>query len=354
MNLFLKRGATMKDNNRKDDTRKDINNKKKKKRKKGIIISTIFLLLAIVSFVLGSLYFELNKIKNTKISQSNEDLGISKETEERTKAEDPDGEIINIALFGIDRRSKNEASRSDALLIATIDKKSKKIKLSSIMRDLYVNIPGRGKDKITHAYAYGGPQLAIRTLNQNFQLDIKDYVTVDFFGLEKIINSLGGVSVNVKKEEVEEINFYIKEQAALEGVSPSTLKKSGVQNLNGIQAVAYSRIRHVGNGDYQRTERQKAVLTALFNKVQQGGITKYPAILSAVLPYTETSMSKGDLISLGTSVLTSGTKTLDQIRFPLDKHTKSQTIGGVYYLVSDLKTLANHMHGYIYEDIRPE
>ncbi|MCM0650593.1 LCP family protein [Clostridium swellfunianum] len=325
----------------------------KKKRKKYIIISIVFVLLAVISAVVGGFYAELSKINTTKLTKDNSELGISDEAQKKIEQEDPNNEITNIALFGVDRRSKNEASRSDSLMIATIDKKHKKIKITSIMRDSYVNVPGHGKTKITHAYAYGGPQLAIRTLNENFQLNIKDYATVDFFSLEKIINSLGGVQINVTKEELPLINGYVQETASIEKVTPPVLSKSGVQNLNGMQAVAYTRIRYTAGGDFERTERQRTVLNALFSKVQQAGVSKYPSIVSTILPYVETSIDKLDIISMGTGVLTSGTKTLEQERFPLDNQGKGQTISGVWYLVFDVKTTADQIHKYIYDDIKP-
>ncbi len=334
-------------------SRRSKNKHKKSKRKKYIILSIVFVLLAVVSASAGSFYHELSKMKNTKLTTDNKELGISDETQKKIAQEDPNNQIINIALFGVDRRSQNEASRSDSLMIATIDKKHKKIKISSIMRDSYVDVPGHGKTKITHAYAYGGAQLAIRTLNENFKLNIKDYVTVDFFSLEKIINSLGGIQINVTKEELPFLNSYITETANIEKVTPPLLTKTGLQKLNGIQAVAYTRIRYTAGGDFERTERQRTVLTALFNKIQEGGVAKYPSIVSTIFPYTETSIDKLDLISMGTSVLTSGTKTLDQARFPLDNQGKGETIKGVWYLVFDIKTTADQIHKYIYEDIKP-
>ena len=333
--------------------RSDKHKPKKRSRKKVAIISIIFVLLLIVSAVIGAGYYQLGKIENKKISKNNEDLGINSDAQKRIEEEDPNKDIVNIALFGLDKRDKNEAGRSDSIMIATVDKKHKKIKLSSIMRDTYVNVPGHGKTKITHAYAYGGAQLAIKTLNENFQLNIKDYVTVDFFSLEKIIDSLGGVSINVKKEEIPLINGYMAETANIEKVKVPTVTKSGTQTLNGMQAVAYTRIRYVGNGDYERTERQRTVLSAIFEKIQAAGVSKYPSIVTTILPYTETSMSTPTLISTGTGVLTSGTKTLDQERFPIDGYCEGKFIDKVWYLVADLKATTDQIHKYIYDDVKP-
>lgn len=332
------------------ENRNKRSSKPKKKNKKVIIISSILaVILLIGAGSFGYMYSMLSKVKTAEIDKSNDATGINSEIINKIDKEDPNKDVTNIALFGVDRRSKDEASRSDALMIASIDKKTKKIKISSIMRDLYVDVPGHGKTKITHAYAYGGAQLAIKTLNENFKLNIKDYVTVDFFSLEKIIDKLGGVTIDVTKAEVPYINSYMTETAGIENKAITTLTKSGTVNLNGMQAVAYSRIRYIGN-DYERTERQRKVLTQMFNKIQSAGLTKYPGIVSTLLPYVETSIGKTDILSMGTEVFTSGIRTIDQMRYPTDG--VGQTINKVYYLVADIAKVSDQMHKYIYEDIK--
>lgn len=327
---------------------------KKKRRRKVIIIASIFILLAAISATIGGYsFYELSKIKTSDLSKNKEDLGIDNEAEQQISKEDPGNDITNIALFGLDRREKDAASRSDAIMIASIDKKHKKIKLSSIMRDTYVKVDGHGMTKMTHAYAYGGPQLAIKTLNENFNLNIKDYVAVDFFSLEKIIDSLGGVTIDVNQNEIKLINSYMGEVANIEKSSIKHVTKSGSQTLNGMQAVAYSRIRYVGNGDYERTERQRKVLTAMLEKIQNAGVTKYPSIVTTLLPYTETSLSKGNILSTGVGVLTSGTKTIDQERFPTDGNAVGKMIGGVSYITTNLSKTTDQIHKYIYDDIKP-
>jgi LCP family protein required for cell wall assembly len=333
---------------------KNKNRKKTNKRNK-IIMSIIIVLLFIVSMFGSYTFFQLNKIKSTKISTKDEDLGIKPEVKKKLEAEDSNNDITNIALFGLDKREKGENGRSDAIMIASVDKKSKKIKLSSIMRDSYVDVPGHGKTKINHSYSYGGPELAIKTINQNFDMDIRDYVTVDFFSLEKIINAVGGIQVDVKKSEISYINDGIDEQAryAKDNYRPN-VTKSGLQTLNGRQAVAYARIRNTGNGDFERTDRQRKVLNELLNKIQTSGVTKYPQIVSELLPYVETSMSKIDIIKLGSSSFLSGIKTIDQERFPVDGYCNSQTIDGVWYLVPDIKATVDQLHNYIFQDVKPK
>lgn len=332
---------------------KDTKPKKNSKRKK-IIISIIIIIAAIFTGIGIYSYSLLNKVKSTELPKDNKSLGIKDEVVQQIKQEDPKQDIVNIAFFGLDRRAKDEASRSDAIIVASIDKKYKKMKLSSVMRDTYVEVPGYGKTKITHAYAYGGPQLAIKTLNQNFNLNIKDYVTVDFFSLEKIIDCMGGVTIDVKKEEIPQINGGMSEVAGIEKETIPTISQPGNVLLNGMQAVAYSRIRYVGNNDFERTERQRKVLTQLLNKIQDAGITRYPSLVSTLLPYVETSMSKADILATGTSLLSSGIRTIDQERFPVDGYWKDSMIGGVYYLSIDINATTDQLHKYIYEDIKPQ
>lgn len=327
----------------------------KNKKTRIILLSVLSLALVTVSSLAGYTYYQLSKVKITKISKTDEDLGIVKNPTVQDELNvEMDEDIVNIALFGTDRRTENEPARTDTIMIATIDKKHKKIKLSSIMRDTYVKINGHGMDKITHAYFYGGPQLAIRTLNENFKLDIRDFVLVDFFSLEKIIDALGGVVIDVKEEEIKSINQCIEEVAYYEKVKPKYVTTSGPQLLNGMQAVGYGRIRNVGNGDYERTERQRKVLNLLFDKITEAGPIKYPYIVSQLLPYTETSIDKGTILKLGAQVFAANITTIEQQRFPLDRASRDTKINGVYYLWADLNATAKHIQQFIYEDQTPE
>lgn len=323
---------------------------KKMKLSMKIVLSVFIIVVLVCGGVFGYTYYQLGKMNNTKISKTDVDLGIkpvaSQKKEEASK-------ITNIAFFGVDRRDKNEASRSDSIMILSIDEKHKKIKMSSVMRDTYVKIKDHGQTKVNHAYAYGGPQLAIRTLNENFNLDIRDFVTVDFFNTEKIIDSIGGVNIDVKQDEISLINSHMIEVAKIEKKSIPPITKAGSQTLNGLQAVAYSRIRHDAGGDFGRTERQRTVLSAMLTKIQSLGTTEFPSVVSKLLPYTETSMNSMDIMKLGTKVFTQNIKTVDQERFPVDGYCNGKIMSGVWYLVTDMESTLNQLHKFIYEDIKP-
>ena len=339
-------------------------NKRKLKLWMKLVLGAFIIIILAASVTFSYTYYQLSKIKTSIISKTDEDLGIVIKTPLKmdessiVKTEVPiqkeeDNEIINIALFGVDRRAANEAIRSDSIMILSIDKKHKKIKMSSIMRDTYVQIKNHGMTKVNHAYAYGDAQLAIRTINENFNLDIRDYVTVDFFNFEKIIDTIGGVTIDIQSNEVSFINSYMAEVASIEKKSILQISKSGTQTLNGLQAVAYSRIRYTAGGDFRRTERQRIVLSAMLTKIQSLGITEFTSVVSKLLPYMETSMNCMDIIKLGTKVLSSNITTIEQERFPIDGYCKGEMMDSVWYLVADMEATVDQIHKFIYEDIVP-
>ena len=306
--------------------------------KKGskIALWIIGIILGVFIIGIGGVYIYGNHMFNKveKVEVDKNDVGITEEVEE--KLSPYSNSIINIALFGVDSADAS-TGRSDSIIIATIDTTHKKLKLTSVMRDSYVNISGIGNDKINHAYAFGGPQLAIKTLNENFNLNIEDFVAVNFDSLPKIIDMIGGVTVDITSEEVSHIP----------GIS-----SAGTYNLNGAQALSYSRIRYATGGDYVRTERQRTILTKIFEKVLTINPIKYPSLLNEVLPMVQTSLDYSKILELGTEVLKMGVTTLEQERFPLDGYCQGEMINGVYYLTFNKALTVEQLHNYIFEDVR--
>lgn len=258
--------------------------------------------------------------------------------------------ITNIVFFGLDRRSPKESSRSDTIMVISLDEKKQKIKVTSLMRDMYIPIPGKGKNRINSAYAFGGASLAIKTINTNFGLEIKDYVTVDFFGLEKLIDTLGGVSINVSNQEAKFLNEYLEEVNNITGNTVSGIK-GGSQTLNGRQAVAYCRIRYVGHGDYERTERQRKVLNEILKKLKKNGVTKLPKTISTILPYVKTSLSSGEILKLGIKGIGFKTDNIVQYRLPVDGTYKSQYISGMAVLVPNIEENKIKLYEFIYKNV---
>lgn len=306
--------------------------------KKGskITLFIIGIIIGVFIISIGGAYIYGRHIYNKveKVEVNKEDVGITEEVEE--KLSPYSNSIINIALFGVDSADAT-TGRSDSIIIATIDTTHKKLKLTSIMRDSYVNISGIGNDKINHAYAFGGPQLAIKTLNENFDLNIEDFVAVNFDSLPKIIDMIGGVTVDITNEEVSHI---------------SGINSSGTYNLTGAQALAYSRIRYATGGDYVRTERQRTILTKMFEKILNINAAQYSTLISQMLSMVQTSLDYSKILELGTEVLKMGVTTLEQERFPLDGYSEGQIINEVYYLTFNKELTVEQLHNYIFENVR--
>ena len=311
------------------------------KSKKILISIIVVVLLIITTLTMYTLYLS-NKVQKHNISKNDTDLGISKEFKEKIDSNPDIKNITNIALFGVDSPDdKNENGRSDSIMILTIDNVHNKLKLTSIMRDSYVNISNHGMDKINHAYSFGGPELAINTLNSNFDLNINDYAMVNFSTLPQIIDKLGGVDINIKDYEIPSLSTY-------------GIYSPGKYTLNGEQALTYCRIRYDGNGDYERTERHRAVLNSLFEKFKEQNVADYMSLADTILPLVKTSLSTTEIIKTGTIILTSGMKNLEQERFPTDEYSSGEIIDDVFYLTFDKENVKDQIHKYIFEDIKPK
>lgn len=255
-----------------------------------------------------------------------------------------------IAIFGVDSRSNElvKGTRSDCIILATIDEKTKEVKLTSVYRDTYLEITGRSLDKVTHAYAYGGAALAMSTLNTNLDLNITEFVTVNFESVVDIVNAVGGVSINVTSEELKYINGYIDEINRVTSSSASHVTKAGTQNLNGVQALAYGRIRYTAGGDYKRTERMRDILMAVVNKAKKMSITQLNSLADTLLPKVYTNINSSEILSLIPQLATY--KITDSTGWPYD--TKGATIGGVWYgppvtLESNVKELHEKVYGQV-------
>ncbi len=287
----------------------------------------------------------LNTVQSVKLNKSPEALGISQKRLEKNKK--ATNAPINIALFATDKREEGDRANSDVIMVLSLNQETGKVKMASIMRDTYVEIEGLGMDKINAAYATGGPQLAIKTINKNFNLDISDYLNVDFYSAAKIVNALGGVNIEVNEEELPFLNNYLEEIAIYEKKPAIKLNSSGMQKLTGNQAVAYSRIRAVGNGDYERTERQRKVLIALFDKMKLASQDLLPVLATQILPNLDTSMSSFSLLGFAGIILNSQNRSIDQARFPLEVHSKGKRINDIWYLTTNLEATSAAIEQFI-------
>ena len=316
---------------------------------KKITVWILAIVLVVILGAVGGVYFYgnhiFNKIEKVEIDKDN--IGITEEVEE--KLSQYSNSIINIALFGVDA-VEGGAGRSDSIMIATIDTVNKKLKLTSIMRDSYVAIDGHGNDKINHAYAFGGPQLAIKTLNENFDLNIEDFASVNFETLPKIIDKVGGIELDIDADELKYINGYIANLNNINGTSEPSIESTGLQHVSGTQALAFCRIRYTSGGDYKRTERHREVLTKILEKIETLPATSYPSLLSDILPMVNTSLDYSEILELGTEVLKLGDSKMELERFPLDDYCEGKMINEIYYLTFDKETTVEQLHNYIFED----
>lgn len=346
-------------------------NKRRKNRRGHTVLKCILGVFCALLIVFGSglIYIAthlLDDLTTTNITKDPTALGI-----------DPsvtmDDSIKNIALFGLDQRSaySDDSTRSDVIMVLTVDNKHKKLKITSILRDSYVSIEGENSngvhvdymDKINAAYAEGGYELAIRTLNRNFGLNIMDYVTIDFTDTAAIVDAFGGVEISLTAEEKWEINQnlwnlsqetegLIKDSDFLADANGQVMDLAGaeysdsVELLNGNQAVAYGRIRNIGY-DYQRVERQQIVFKALMNRVTQLSFGEYPSLISQLMPYCETSLDLTDAIGM-TPILTSDF-TIETISIPDVDYELDLTDDGSY-LYYDVEQAGHRIDSFINEE----
>ena len=282
------------------DTRKREKNKERKNNSilktilKVILTIVILIILLIVAAVGGAYWYvndKLSKMQQVEIKE--EELDIDEQVEENLTG------YRNIAIFGIDSSDSDfgKGNRSDCIIIASINNATKEVKLASVYRDTYMQIEGYGLDKITHAYSYGEAPLALSTLNTNLDLNIKEFVTVNFDSVAEAIDLLGGVDIEITSAELKYINSYIKATSFSTGISSSKVTNTGMQTLNGVQAVAYGRIRYTEGGDYKRAERMRDVIEAMLKKLQTKSVTEINDLLNQILPKVYTNIEPSSIIS---------------------------------------------------------
>lgn len=223
-------------------------------------------------------------------------------------------ESYNILLIGSDRRDDSWNGNSDVMILVTVLPESGKIVMTSFMRDLYADIPGYGVHKLNYAFAAGGADKLVETLEDNYDLSIDNYAIVDFDAMASIIDILGGVQVEVTDAEVPVLNTYVSSM----GKAEYQLSGGGDYVLNGYQAVAYMRIRYVGNADYQRTQRQRDVLTEIFSLLQKLDVESLSGLADEVLTEVEHDVSRIRMIALLAALPDLLEYELDEQRVPYD------------------------------------
>lgn len=292
---------------------------------KRILLVLGLIIVIVIGIAVGFVYNKLNKINHVDIAA--EDIEVNSGVEEKLE------KYKNIAIFGIDSlNNKYTESRTDCIIIASINNTTKEIRLVSVYRDTYLNIPGYGLDKINHAYAYGGPALSISTLNINLDLNIEQFVTVNFEATQDIIDAVGGVRIKVTDAE------------ARSGSIPG-ITKGGTYNLNGEQALAYGRIRKIDN-DYARTERMRTVLMATFENAKKMSLGQLNKLVDKLLPEVYTNISGTEILAMLPQIYSCSIVESDG--WPYE--TRGATINGVWYgppvtLESNVSKLHENLFG---------
>ena len=320
--------------------------KSKKKKKHGLLKALmVFLLMMVTALgVFAGLTWWFINDKLDKIQYEEIDvtaIGITEEAKEELSG------YRNIALLGIDSRSDDYSlgNRSDCIMIASIDRKTNEVKLCSVYRDSYLLMNNQAGneiiDKATHAYAYGGAQNSLKMLNTNLDLNIDEVVTVNFEAVVTAVDAIGGIDLDIDSEEVKYINQYIRENNKVTKHSSNSITKAGTYHVDGVQALAYCRIRYTAGGDYKRTERIRTVIDLMAKKAKTLSVTQLNEVADKVLPLIRTNIEKNEIISMIPKI-TSFSIT-DSIGWPYK--IEGATIGGVWYGVPvTLESNVTEMH----------
>jgi len=347
--------ATKKEKNSKG---KKLSAKKKaaRRRRRAILFAVEIIILLVM---LGFLYTVLKTEKVEKIQIDEETIVM----EMNTKVEE--NEVMkgyrNIALFGVDSRegSLGKGTRSDTIIVASINQDSGDVKLVSVFRDTYLNLGNDTYNKCNAAYAKGGPEQAINMLNKNLDMNITDYVTVGFDGLIEVIDALGGVEINVTEAEISHLNNYQISMVgktsdgvnftADAGKDYTPVKTAGRQTLNGLQATAYCRIRYIGN-DFQRAQRQRDVITAIAEKAKGASVSKLNDVANGVMDNVSTSLDISEILSV-TADLANYSITGSE-GFPFEKYRATGTVGskGSCVIPQDLEVNVKELHKFLFDE----
>lgn len=324
-----------------------------KKKKRKLIIFGVELLLLLL--VLAGLWV-MNKLSKIDSDDSFADTDVSN-TDLSQQTKDILGEYTTIALFGLDNRESGNYSsgNSDVIMIARIDNDTKEVKLVSVYRDTMLNMADfDNKDaysKANAAYAVGGPEQAVRMLNTNLDLDIREYVSFDFSAVANAVDLLGGVEIEVSDAEAVLMEGYQDEIGEITGKKVKYLNGAGTYNLDGVQAVSYARIRYVGNGDFQRTERQRTVLNKMVEKALASDIGTINDLIDTTFEDIKTSLSKTEIIKLAADAMNYSMG--DSAGFPFEQTTGSfkvsyQSSRASCVVPTDLATNVKQLHDFLF------
>ena len=343
---------------------------KKKKRHIGrkILFGVEILVLILLVGVLF-LYTQINKrMDSLNFTQAADEQEV--QINESVAGSEVLSGYTNIALFGVDKRAEDEGAygNSDTAIVASINNDTKEVRLVSLYRDTYMRVDedeyGNGiYNKCNSAYLRGGPMQAVNMINTNMDLDIENYVAVDFSAMATVVDCLGGLDIPMSYEEIEHMNNHCVETSQQTGMDYTPIEKPdpapedqsqilGTYHLNGVQVTAYCRIRQTASGDQGRTERQRLVLDLLAEKAKSAGLTTLNDIVDQVFPLIQTNFSKSQLIRLGTSILTysMGENTGFPVDYVMGGDLTVPVTGLDCIIPTTLETNVKYLHEFLFSD----
>ncbi len=290
----------------------------KKKKHSGLKKFLIFILILLAIFF-GGLYLAVGVVYDQMNYEQNESVsGPLKENG-----------VTSVLLIGSDSRTSGTEGRSDAMILITISDRTKTVHMTSLLRDMYVEIPGHDGNRLNAAYAYGGPELLMETINQNFGTGVYHYAVVNFEAFANLVDAVGGVELELTNEEVQWVNAYLNEYNELRGMPMETdyldTSLSGNIHLNGAQALAYCRNRYIGT-DFARTQRQRNVLSAVMKKLPGALITNPGGLINGLFPNLTTNLTQGECMRLAMMAGKLLTYDIVQDSLPLDGTYSNATI----------------------------
>lgn len=252
-----------------------------------------------------------------------------------------DPNVLNILLIGRDTASSTHYSRSDAMILMSINKRTKQLTMTSFLRDIYTQIPGKWNDKLNAAHAYGGPPLLMETLEKSFQVQIDHYISVNFESFPQVIDALGGVEIDVKKSEIRYVNQNISAD------DPSYFSEPGKHLLNGKQALSYSRIRKI-DSDVVRAQRQRTVINEIIRKAKDANLTQLYEMVNVLLPYVKTDFTKIELIGQAAKGMSYLSYDMQELSVPFEGAGYGGTIRSQWVWIIDFEENTRKLQNSIY------
>lgn len=333
-----------------------MSNKKRKKltkrqrRRRKIIMFSVELLVILILLAVLWVVIKFNKINHTDLDRGKLNINLDAKTQEMLKG------YTNIAIFGLDNRSNGnyESGNSDCIMIASINNDTKDVKLVSVYRDTYLDITDENNfRKLNSAYAKGGPEGAIGALNKNLDLNIEDYVAVDFNAVSEVVDELGGIELYFTAEEAQKTRVYIDEMNKVLGTDSSYISGEGTHLCDGVQATAYSRLRDTAGDDFKRTERQRTVVSKIVEKAKKASLSTINDIIDKVFPDISTNLTLTEMLGLASKTL--DYELVDTQGWPFQIATANLGRKGAVVVPTDLETNVVLLHEYLFggEDYKP-